>query len=68
MTSAPPECSACPGWAEKERDLFNLRGTFRIMEREQIAEWLKDESERLDQPALYAAAERILAFAHKVKR
>jgi hypothetical protein len=68
LTSAPPECSACPGWAEKARDLFNLRGTFRIMEREQIAEWLKNESERLDEPALYAAAERILAFAHKVKR
>ena len=68
MTSAPPECSACPGWREKERDLWNLRGTFRIMEREQIAAWLKDESERLDDPGLYAAAERILGFAHKVKR
>jgi len=64
----PPECSACPGWAEKERDLFNMRGRLWIMERDQIAAWLKDESERLDEPALYAAAERILAFAHKVKR
>jgi hypothetical protein len=45
-----------------------MRGTFRIMEREQIAAGLKDESERLDDPGLYAAAERILAFAHKVKR
>jgi hypothetical protein len=68
MMNTPPECSDCPGWREKARDLFNMRGTFRIMEREQIAEWLKDESERLDEPALYAAAERILAFAHKVKR
>ncbi len=68
MTEAPPGCFACPRWAEKDRALFNARGLFKIEERNQIVEYLRAESERLDEPALYAAAERIAHFAHKVKR
>jgi hypothetical protein len=68
VTEAHPGCFACPGWADKDRALFNARGAFKIEERNEIVEWLREESERLDQPALYAAAERIAHHAHKVKR
>jgi hypothetical protein len=68
VTDRPIGCETCPGWAEKERALFNARGAFKVEERNEIVEWLREESERLDQPALYAAAERIAHHAHKVKR
>jgi hypothetical protein len=68
VSDRPPGCETCDGWAEKDRALFNARGLFKIEERNQIVEYLRAESERLDEPALYAAAERIAHHAHKVKR
>lgn len=68
MRDTPTVCTRCGGLRESERDVFNDRGMYRIMERLQIVAYLLAESERLDDPAIYAAAERVANLAHKVKR